>query len=390
MAQMALASVLNLDASPNGSRALGDTFVNLMLVSLNAVGNEKASVLTSLSVQMTDYNWGEDEPAPRIVIGDAGSRPEVTAEAITALLQSGAITPDPELERWTRERWALPQRGEPAPNLRAVARAVIQPAGDQSALAASARATGSTYRNLTPTEVLAAVDPEVLDTQWSTALDDLLTQWADLSTAQRQELVEQVQAAVDSEDIDALASLTVDSESASEVLTAAMLTMAGVAATEARQEAKRQGVTIKGGKVDEGRLSAIARTVASIISAGAAGAAGREALRVWSDGRSGKDVANIVDEHMAGLSNTFLRDQLGNALSAAQNAGRQAVTDAGPKAKYFASEVLDKNTCKKCRDIDGHEFESKQEAGDQYASGGYTECLGRLRCRGIVVTVYDA
>jgi hypothetical protein len=112
MAQMALASLLSLDSSPNGSRALGDTWMDLLLLSLNSIAGDMAAELTKLSVQMVDYNWGEDEPAPRIVIGDVGSRPEATAESLKALMDAGAISPDPALEEWARERWTLPEREE--------------------------------------------------------------------------------------------------------------------------------------------------------------------------------------------------------------------------------------------------------------------------------------
>jgi hypothetical protein len=107
-----LASVLNLDASPNGSRALGETLVGLLELSWQATAGEVTDPLTRLSVQLVDWNWGEDEPAPRIVAGDVGSRPEITAEAIQRLMAAGAIGPDPELEAWTRERWSLPARAE--------------------------------------------------------------------------------------------------------------------------------------------------------------------------------------------------------------------------------------------------------------------------------------
>jgi hypothetical protein len=125
------------------------------------------------------------------------------------------------------------------------------------------------------------------------------------------------------------------------------------------------------------------------MGAGLAGAAGREAIRVWGSGRTGAEVADDVDDHMRNLSDGYLREQLGGAISAAQNHGRQAVLTAAPPANYFASEVLDSNTCKKCRDIDGTKFDDMDAAAQAYSGGGYTDCLGRLRCRGIVVAVWN-
>lgn len=406
MAQMALASVLNLDASPNGSRALGDTFINLLLTSLNAVGKEMASTLTKLAVQMVDYNYGEEENAPRIVVADAGSRPEVTAEAIVALMGAGAITPDDELESWVRERWTLPGKpDEPDPEplpLPGVPGDDVpepvsppMPGSGTPALPVTARrgqrvrATAAQRRKLTDIEAAASVDPERLDNQWSSQLDFLLRNWSTISRAQRQEITDQIEAAVSDDKIDALASLAVDSTEAAELLADAMLAMAQDAAAEMKREASDQGVDVSGEEIDTDRLSEIAAAVAIIIASGLANSAGREALRIWTPGSSSADVADGVDDHMRSLSDSYLRDQLGNALSSAQNHGRQAVMSVAPPAKYFASEVLDTNTCKQCRAIDGQQFTDMDQAEQAYASGGYRLCQGRLRCRGIVVAVWD-
>jgi len=397
MAQMALASVLNLDASPNGSRALGDTFVNLMLTSLNAVGKQMSSVLTALAVQMVTYNFGEDEPVPRIVIGDVGSRPEVTAEAIMGLLGAGAITADPELEAWARERWQMPDKAEvpePVPVPPVVPEVVpavpVIAAGHHGYRRSIKAGTGTADRRaLTTMEAASGMDPDALDANWTDTVDELIKNWSKISRAQRRELTDQIAAAVDDDRVDGLAELAVDSLSAAEMLRDAMVAMSRDAAKEMKKEARKQGVSVSGEEIDTERLGGVASAVASIMAAGLAGAAGREAIRVWSTGRTGAEVADDVDAHMRDLSDTYLKEQLGGAISAAQNHGRQAVLTAAPPAKYFASEVLDTGTCKKCRAIDGNEFDSMDEAAQAYASGGYTECLGRLRCRGIVVAVWD-
>lgn len=407
IAQMALASVMNLDSSPNGSRALGDTFINLLLTSLNAIAGEMSTVLTRLAIQMVDYNFGEEENVPRVVIGDVGSRPEVTAEAITGLLSAGAITADPELESWVRERWTLPQREEPP--VTSTGTTGMPPVAPEPTPASSstmpatstmppsmAASTGhhraslpTGMRKLTQIEAASQVDPEKIDKTWSSALDDLVSNWGKFSKAQRQALSDQIQAAVSDDSIDALAQLSVNSEDAAKALAEAMRGMASASAKEMKREATAQGVTISGEKIDDKRLNSTAAAVATIVASGMANAAGREALRVWTPGKNGKEVASMVGDHLDNLSDSFLKEQLGAALSGAQNAGRNAVMQAGPKAKYFASEVLDTNTCTKCKDIDGHEFPDSDTAAEAYAAGGYVECLGRLRCRGIVVAVWN-
>lgn len=405
MAQMVLASILNLDASPNGSRALGETLVDLLTTSINAVGQEMASVLTKLAVQMVDYNFGEDENAPRIVIGDVNSHPEVTAEAIQGLMQVGAISPDPALENWVRDRYGLPEREEPPTPPPTPSPTPPDPSGmgpqmgpeglpqqmpmnarrTRRALKASQR---TFHRELNQIEASAGTDPGKIDGQWNTALDGLVRNWSYITKAQRQALSDSISAAVDSGDAETLGSLELDTQDATQTLTDAMVAMAGDAADEMKREAKRQGVTITGETIDEMRIGHIAAAVARIMTINYASAAGREALRVWAPTSTGSEVADAVDIHMGRLSDAYLRTQLGNALSSAQNEGRFAVIDVAPPADYYASEILDTNTCVNCAEIDGQQFTDMDAAAQAYASGGYVDCLGSLRCRGIVVAVY--
>lgn len=111
MSQSVLASVLDLGSSPNGSRALGNTLVSLLRLSWNAVAKEIRTTATRQSIEIVDYNWGEDEPAPRIVVSNL-DREEATVQAVRGLIEVGAITPDPSLESTLRERLRLPAQIE--------------------------------------------------------------------------------------------------------------------------------------------------------------------------------------------------------------------------------------------------------------------------------------
>jgi hypothetical protein len=108
IAQAVLASVLNLPNSDTGNRALGETLISLLHLSWEAVADEISIPAGRLTARIVDINFGEDEPSPEIVCVGLG-RPEATAEAITALITSKAITPDPELEAWLRDRYDLPE-----------------------------------------------------------------------------------------------------------------------------------------------------------------------------------------------------------------------------------------------------------------------------------------
>jgi hypothetical protein len=111
IAQSVLASVLNLDASPNGSRALGDTMLSLLKQSWIATAREIATPANRLLANIVDWNYGPDEAVPRIVLQDL-DRPEPTAEAIYQLMNAGAIKYDPALENAMRDRYQLPPPDE--------------------------------------------------------------------------------------------------------------------------------------------------------------------------------------------------------------------------------------------------------------------------------------
>lgn len=107
IATSVLAEVLNLDTASTGNRALGDTVIGLLQMSWKAVADEIADTATGMNVQMVDFNFGEDEPVPGILCTDI-NRPEVTSEAVSALVTCGALTPEITLENDLRQRFNMP------------------------------------------------------------------------------------------------------------------------------------------------------------------------------------------------------------------------------------------------------------------------------------------
>lgn len=216
-------------------------------------------------------------------------------------------------------------------------------------------------------------------------------------------LEQQVQAAVDADDTEALAALTLDTGPAAAVLREALAAMAEQAAQRVVEEAADQGVTITAPELDEaltavlgrdyrnafgGELVEIASATASLLGSGLAGAAAREALRLVRPGESdGPTVASRVGAFMRGLSDRFRRDQLGGALHRAQNTARLAAMEEGQRqvtgATFRATERLDQATCPPCTDVDGREM-TLAEAREAYAGGGFVDCRGGVRCRGTV------
>lgn len=392
MATMALAGVLDLGHTETGSRALGMTFVDLLEEAVQSAGDGMAAESTrALSVPLVDFNWSEDEPAPRIVMGSVASTPELTADAIAQLVNAGALAYDPELEAFLRDRYQIPARDPDAPSPAPVSPPQLAAAGRRRRQIRAAADPGVLRRQPNKLEAAARTDFVAVQNQWQTELDKLVSDWDDVTEQQIAELVEQIEAAVDAGDQVALSNLSVDTSDGASILTTAMLGLASAAALDQAREAKDQGVDADPGEPDEARLGATATATAAIAGTSLATSAGRKALQVWTPAATAADVAEQVELHLTSLTGAALRDNLGGALSTAQNEGRLATVKAAPAAdRYAASEVLDKNTCEPCQGIDGAEFDTFEEAEAAYANGGYSGCSGGLRCRGILVTLWDA
>jgi NMD protein affecting ribosome stability and mRNA decay len=68
----------------------------------------------------------------------------------------------------------------------------------------------------------------------------------------------------------------------------------------------------------------------------------------------------------------------------------QASDPALEPLEIHASELLDENTCQKCAEIDGHDYETLAQARADYPEGGYKDCESESGCRGTLVVMYDA
>jgi hypothetical protein len=434
ISKMALAGIIDLGQTEIGSRALGETFLDLFVLALQGLADEIGDETTTgypgmpgAVLDLVTVNWGEDEPVPRIVATDVGQQHEITAQSLQYLLTWGALTADPELEAFVRQAWRLPQRktpqppaqptghpanfavpagltlpgaGPPVPAPAPAAGPVPEPAARAPRPGAGRRAraayASTLRRTLTDTEVRAGFDPVGHQIDWQAAADWVLSRWPLIFAAQRVQLADQVQAAVDTGKLDKLSALTADSTAGRDVLREAMLSLAAKAREAMIAEAAHQGVTIDDAKVKsaDSRLAKLAAARAALAASYVAQQASQKALQVATGVSTGADVADEVSEFLGGLSQASLRLQVSAALTAAQNAGRFAVLDAaalaGSAATYVATEVLDTNTCAPCNDIDGTEFGSLADAEANYPNGGYSDCLGMERCRGTCMGLWSS
>lgn len=105
-----LAHFLNL-GSQTGSWALGSTFADFFVMSLQTLAQTVADVATQHIVEdLVDLNFGTKEPAPRIVFDEIGSRQSAVADALKILVEAGLLVPDLSLERAVRQSYGLPEK----------------------------------------------------------------------------------------------------------------------------------------------------------------------------------------------------------------------------------------------------------------------------------------
>lgn len=402
ISRMALAGMLDLGETPNGSRALGAEFVDLFLLSIQAEAEEIAYTFTQdVVARIVEWNWGPDEEVPCLVIGDVGSDRQVTAESLQMLISSGAITGDPALEAYVRREWHLPERDEPPtpppaatppapgeappqsldgmpPEMRQQAQRVQQVAAAQGEV--------KLRRQPTALEAASGVDHVRIQRQWADRLDELLATWGGVTEGQRAALRAAIDRAEEDGDQTALLDIQVPAGAAEDALLAAMVQAAEDAAAQARADMIKVGrVPPRTAGPDRDELGRTAQTVAGMLAGGMVAFAGREALRRWGTGNLGAQ----VDEAVTGLTGRALRDNLGYALTAAQRAGRYAVLDKADTEGFVASEVLDANACEACVAVDGTQYPTLEAAAADYPAGGYVDCEAGLRCRGVVMPVWE-
>jgi 2'-5' RNA ligase len=230
---------------------------------------------------------------------------------------------------------------------------------------------------------------------WESATDGAMTEYAAVLATWRQQISDQIVAAGNHPA--KLANLDVSTLECSRMLTRRMTDLAERSGKAQQREAEQQGVEVPAWDLNGelvaslsgmGTITSVSNVTAAVMGSNVVQSAKRFAQRLFGV-KSGKKLASEVDAHLLTLTDAQPRDLIKGAMTSAQHTGRLAVlsviTEPGI---YFASEALDQNTCKPCKNIDGSEFESLSAAREAYPGGGYTLCQGGARCRGELITVW--
>jgi hypothetical protein len=232
--------------------------------------------------------------------------------------------------------------------------------------------------------------------QWESAVDSTTNRMISVYAAWRVWLWEQIKAGADTPE--GLTGLTLDSAQAEEVLAGAMLDLARRAGQSLQREAEKQGVEIPEWSLPDdtvtaavgGRrlLGSVARMTADLMATSVLQAAKRTVTGLFTRDAPPDQIATEVDKALADAQDSLLKGPVSTAMSTAQTAGRQAVLEVAPPGEYYASEMLDRNTCGPCRAVDGEQFGSLEIAIKAYPVMGYKDCVGPRygnSCRGLIV-----
>lgn len=236
-------------------------------------------------------------------------------------------------------------------------------------------------------------DLQAVQDSYETALASLLPRWPSLAGAQVTAILDQIEQHVGSGDVAGLLNVAVSSTEAAAVLEQAMLDLGNEAGAQVVAEAVKQGLAegdMHATPPERLRTASSAQVYAGQLASFLIGSAIGETMRVWLRGRTARDVRNDVSAHLDTLTTAYPELVLGGALTQAQHDGRWGTILGGPEAALYADEVLDRNTCSPCKDINRKWIGNASDASPAlvYPVAGYVGCLGRWRCRGQVVAVW--
>jgi hypothetical protein len=413
MARRFLMMFMQLGQTRTGSRALGDTFLEFFSMSQWTIADWFLDVFNEHVVEdYVDWNYGEDEEfTPRLVYEP--SEIELSVTDLVALVDKGIVVVDAALEEAIRYKYNMPDKAPGAPDAVGPQNPLepqsLDPGGTdlpqdlpgQGSPQPATAGAGRTRAGLPPLplpqrplrrqlydhEIQAQVDFSALELAWQAETGHLVSQWRAIQDLQIQELTEDIIAA--NGNVKKLAKISATPQGA-DIINARMQNIAAQGISEAIQEAQRQGqqnlITPGVDEITAG-LSARAVAVQDMLAASLSDAARRKALTISN--LPPAEAAAMVSSHLHGLSATYLQDQLGGALVAAQNSGRRLAFARNEPSEVFASEILDNNTCGPCVQRDGTRYPDLQAAEADYPTGGYKDCQGGSRCRGTVVAVWQ-
>lgn len=268
--------------------------------------------------------------------------------------------------------------------------------GDATDIELGSAVTASALLRRKVKDYEAGIDFAAFQSQWEESVDSAMSELDKIMVKWRSSIKDQVETALLADDPDRLTNLSVNTIDVRVLVEKEMVALAQAAGEQAQKEAEDQGIEVPDWDINSltaalaGRdlLKSVAKMTADALASGVVSSAKRRVTQLLGLSRSPEAAAQDVSEHVADMSDAGARATLGTAMTTAQNTGRRAVLESAPEAVYYASEILDKNTCAECRKVDGEEFGTLQSAIKAYPVSGYKDCIGSRygnNCRGMII-----
>lgn len=182
-----------------------------------------------------------------------------------------------------------------------------------------------------------------------------------------------------------------------DTIAAQLTTVAQHGADEALAEATRQGfpshmLPAVDAATDETTAAAAAHAarIATATVDRVVAPALEAAQRAATTGAPTTDVVAQAVTAAREASTAGVEDLARQGANVTHGIGRRDAQTAMPEpVEVYASELLDKNTCEPCADLDGHDYATLADGlADYPGAGGYIACDGGSRCRGTLVLVW--
>jgi hypothetical protein len=421
MARSMLMMFMQLGQTESGSRALGQTFLDWFSLQQEMIADWMADVSTEHVIEDW-WSWNVDHdaiqtpqlayikgPESEATMGDFGNA-QLPQEIEQSFQKKGGRKPASSTSK-PKPAKPVPKPAQamslhPAHGLRGEGVTSAQPSpgahsnggtthvgnGQHSAVAAldvvvpPALPARQLRRHLYEHELQAGTDFGRIEAAFEAGQRGLTDEWlTNVQPFQVAAVGDAIRATVPT-NAAALGAITVPAMG-EDILFSAMVTAAEDALNSAQSEMIAQGVNPPDMDVDEAALRSRARGMATMLASSLSDSARRNALRMSSDAIAAGTLADNVVGALNSLSESWLLNQLGAAISAAVNQARLAAFTSGGGERLFASEILDHATCGPCISIDGRLL-SRAEASMLYASGSYIYCDGQERCRGTIVATF--
>lgn len=360
IARSVLAEFLTVGTGDSGSWAMVRDKSSFFLLALQSIAKNIADTINRYYVQqLVDFNFEGVQDYPILEYSRLESRDATNlANAVSALLTSGGLTADPELEGTLRTELDLPAKPEPTSEM------------------------AMKERPLTAVERL--VDFADIEAELDKAMGEIAKAMLGVQTRQAKRLVELVMPLIEKQDLDRLADLDVPYKKELEpILMPILERIFGRGRDDVRKELVKQGAKLQEPIASQGVVAvynfwkARVTQAAALVANRLHSAMSAQALSQVRTGLVDKAAMSTALTSLAeSTASRFGRDLANEAYGLGRTT--EAVSDDIGKAVYSA--ILDSSTCDECAGMDGKEF-TVGTAEFAENEPPYRGCAGCNNCR---------